>query len=63
MAAQAYQGHASYGAFKLAADSPENVAPADRPNYDPKAFADQPGAAARVNGYPRGDGQPGGSVH
>lgn len=62
MAAQAYQGHASYGAFKLASASPENVAPADRPGYDPTAFANQPGAAARVNGYPRSDGQPGGAA-
>lgn len=62
MAAQAYQGHVSYGAFKAASDHPENVAPADRPNYDPTAYTDQPGAGARANHYPRSDGQPGGSV-
>lgn len=33
--------------------NPDNVAPADRPTYDPTAFAAQPGAAARANGYPR----------
>lgn len=57
MAAQAYQGHVSYGAFKAANDNPDNVAPADRPDYDPTAFADQPGAGARANHYPRSDGQ------
>jgi hypothetical protein len=31
----------------------ENKAPADRQGYDPTAFASQPGAAARANGYPR----------
>ena len=31
----------------------DNKAPADRKVYDPTAFADQPGAAARANGFPR----------
>lgn len=59
MAVVAYQGQVSYGAFVIATSNPENVAPADRPNYDPTAYADQPGAAARANGYPRSDGKPG----
>lgn len=57
MAAVAYQGQVSYGAFKVAASNPENVAPADRPTYDASTFSSQPGAAARANGYPRVDGQ------
>lgn len=56
MPADAYAGHASTSASKAASDNPDNVAPADRPDYDPTAFTDQPGAAARANGYPRQDG-------
>ena len=59
MAVVAYQGQVSNGAFVVAASNPENVAPADRPNYDSTAYASQPGAAARANGYPRSDGRPG----
>lgn len=59
MAVVAYQGQVSNGSFVVAASNPENVAPADRPNYDPTAYADQPGAAARANGWPRADGKPG----
>jgi hypothetical protein len=57
MAADAYQGHVSYGAFKMAAQNPADVAPADSPTYDWTQFANQPGAAARANFYPRSDGQ------
>ena len=57
MAADAYQGHVSYGAFRVAATNPLDVAPADAPGYNPAAFASQPGAAARANSYPRSDGQ------
>lgn len=57
MAAIAYQGHVTYGAFKVAAGTPENVAPADRPTYDNTAYAGFPGEAARRNGYPRLDGR------
>lgn len=53
----AYEGHATTSASKAAADPEVVVAPADRPDYDPTAFADQPGAAARSKGYPRHDGQ------
>lgn len=58
MAADAYQGHVSYGAFRVAATNPLDVAPADSPTYDYTAYANQPGAAARANFYPRSDGQP-----
>lgn len=34
-------------------NNPDNVAPADRPDYDVADFTSQPGAAARANGYPR----------
>lgn len=53
MAEIAYQGHHSASSSKVAGEDPENVAPADRPNYDPTDYSDQPGEAARVNGYPR----------
>lgn len=59
MAADAYQGHVSYGSFKVAAQNPADVAPADAPTYDYKAYANQPGAAARALGYPRADAKPG----
>lgn len=61
MAQQAYAGHVSYSssAAKAVADADSVVAAADRNNYDPTAFANQPGAAARAAGYPRLDGQPG----
>jgi len=36
----------------------DNKAPADRGDYDPTAYANQPGAAARAAGYPRSDGTP-----
>lgn len=52
-----YNGHATTSASKAAADESLTVAPADRPDYDPSAFANQPGAAARSKGYPRHDGQ------
>jgi len=57
--ADAYQGHAETSASKIAGTeaSEDNVAPADRATYDPSAFTDQPGAAARAAGYPRHDGQ------
>jgi hypothetical protein len=58
MAADAYQGHASYGAFKNAAANTANVAPADAPGYDPSTVSSTvPGNAARVNHYPRQDGK------
>lgn len=56
MAADAYQGHVSYGSFRMAAQNPADVAPADSPTYDWKQYANQPGAAARANFYPRSDG-------
>lgn len=58
MAADAYQGQVSYGAFKVAAQNPADVAPADSPTYDYTAYANEPGAAARANHYPRSDGKP-----
>lgn len=53
MAEIAYQGHWEKSSSKVAGEDPENVAPADRPGYDPADFSDEPGAAARANGYPR----------
>lgn len=52
MAADANAGHKG-NATPAVMNNPDNVAPADRPNFDPADFADQPGAAARGNGYPR----------
>lgn len=61
MAQTAYEGHTTTSASKAkaVADADSTLAPADRNNYDPADYADQPGAAARVNGYPRSDGQAG----
>lgn len=61
MAKAAYQGHVSYSSAKESAvTAADNVlAPADRATYDPTAYASEPGAAARANGYPRSDGKPG----
>lgn len=59
MPVEAYQGHEPHSSFRAAAlpaaDNP--LAPADRTSYSPAAFANQPGAAARTNNYPRTDGQ------
>lgn len=52
MAADAYAGRVGNSAPAVMTN-PDNKAPADRPNYDPKAFTAQPGAAARANGFPR----------
>lgn len=53
----AYAGHDPLSASAWAAGDgtrdETDVAPADRVNYDPNAYADQPGAAARAAGYPR----------
>ena len=57
MAADAYQGQVSYGAFKIAAGNSLDVAPADAPGYNPALYTSQPGAAARAAGYPRQDGK------
>lgn len=62
MAADAYQGHVSYGSFKVAATNPADVAPADAPNYNPASYTGQPGVAARALGYPRADGKPAGGA-
>jgi hypothetical protein len=61
MAKAAYQGQVSYSAAAARAvtDADSVLAPADRNDYDPTDYADQPGAAARASGYPRADGQPG----
>lgn len=61
MAQTAYQGQVSYSSFaaKAVGDSDSTLAPADRNNYNPASYTAQPGAAARANGYPRSDGQPG----
>jgi hypothetical protein len=60
MAQVAYQGHTSYSssAAKAVTDADNELAPADRNNYDPTAFTAQPGAGARAKGYPRSDGRP-----
>lgn len=60
MAQQAYAGHVSYSAAaaRAVADADSTLAPADRNDYDPTAWATQPGAAARALGYPRSDGRP-----
>lgn len=63
---EAYQGHASYSSAKAAAagtaadaDTTRVVAAADHPGYNPKAaeWLNEPGAAARAQGYPRSDGK------
>lgn len=61
MAQTAYQGQVSYSSFaaKAVADGDSTLPPADRNNYNPASYTAQPGAAARANGYPRSDGQPG----
>lgn len=49
-----YEGHADYSASRAANDlDAPLVAAADKPDYDPSEFEDQPGAAARSKGYPR----------
>lgn len=60
MAQQAYAGHVSYSAAaaRAVADADSTLAPADRNDYDPTAWATQPGAASRALGYPRSDGRP-----
>lgn len=59
MAIPAYEGHAATSASKAkaTADADSPLAPADRNNYDPADYTDQPGAGARASGYPRHDGQ------
>lgn len=58
MAASAYQGHAAWSVAKAVATTPDNVAPAERNDYDPAAVdPDVPGAAARASGWPRHDGK------
>lgn len=52
MAADAYAGQSGNTSSAIL-NNADNKCPADRPGYDPKAFANQPGAAARANGYPR----------
>lgn len=61
MAVTPYQGHADDSASKFAGTpgDDDNVIPADRANYDPTLFADQPGAGARASGFPRHDGTSG----
>lgn len=54
MAADAYQGHADDSSSQAASTNPDNVAPADRPDYDPSTVDPSvPGAGARAAGYPR----------
>jgi len=45
--------HAGQVGYSTTPGNPDNVAPADRPNYDPTAYATQPGASARSGKYPR----------
>ena len=52
MAADAYAGHVGNNTAAVR-NNQDNKAPADRNDYDPADFSDQPGAAARANGYPR----------
>jgi len=51
----AADSHAGQVGYETVAGNQDNLAPADRNNYDPKAvtWANTPGAAARANGYPR----------
>lgn len=52
MAADTNAGHlGNSGAAVM--NNQDNLAPADRQDYDPANFTGQPGAAARGNGYPR----------
>lgn len=58
MAATAYQGHATYSSSKAAGTNSDNIAPAERANYNPDTVATTvPGAAARAEGWPRADGR------
>lgn len=52
MAADANAGHQG-NATPAVMNNPDNKCPADRPGYNPASFSNQPGAAARANGYPR----------
>lgn len=52
MAADANAGHNGNNAPAVMTNQ-ANKAPADRNDYDPTAYASQPGAAARANHYPR----------
>lgn len=54
-----YTGHRADSHYKVASDTPNEVAPAERADFDPANFANQPGAAARAGGHPRDDGQSG----
>jgi hypothetical protein len=51
----ASDSHAGQVGYTTVAGNQDNLAPADRLAYDPKAVGvvSQPGAAARANGYPR----------
>ena len=52
MAADTNAGHKG-NATPAVMGNQDNKAPADRKDYDPSDFADQPGAAARANGWPQ----------
>lgn len=52
MAADANAGKFGNSSAAVLAN-PDNKCPAERGDYDPADFTDQPGAAARANGYPR----------
>ena len=52
MAADANAGHVGNSGPSVM-NNQDNKAPADRNNYNPSSFANQPGAAARANGFPR----------
>lgn len=52
MAADTNAGHVGNSGVAVMTN-PDNRAPADRPDYDPDDFTNQPGAGARAAGYPR----------
>lgn len=52
MAADANAGHVGNSAPAVM-NNPDNKCPADRADFDTADFTNQPGAAARANGYPR----------
>lgn len=49
----AADSHAGQVGYTTVAGNTDNLAPADRPAYDATDFVDEPGAAARANGFPR----------
>lgn len=52
MAADTNAGHLGNSGYAVM-NNKDNLAPAERADYDPSDYTAQPGAPARANGYPR----------